>query len=307
LRWEQRTLPGLAARTNADLIHVAGGGPALLGSIRTLFSPADFSGEVMLAQERGARPGFASRLSQAFAQGGMMRTKSLLWPNDLPQPEVQAPVHLLPPAVHPIFQPEPSTPGSSQPFVDQLSALNLPETYLLYHGLGNEQTLRRLLDAWSWAAGPIGEYYPLVLAGLDRPAQDRLAALLAEYQLTGTARALPPLSLTALAGVYRGCSGLFHPAESSPWGDPIRMALACSKPVVGLETARSAALAGPAGYLISVNQPYPAICRALGAALITVIVEASLTDELSQAARERSASWQFDLFAHGLWDCYQRD
>lgn len=307
LRWEQRLLPALARAAKADWLHLVGGSPALLGSTRTLVSPAGFSAGDLPTERREPRLGLAARLRQSFAQGGLVRAKALLWPDDLPGIQTQTAVRRLPPVVHPIFQPDGGIPSTARPASDELAALNLPETYLLYHGPGDEPAMHRLLDAWSWAAGSIGEYYPLVLIGLDRSAQDRLAALLAEYQLSGTARPLPSLSLSALAGVYRGCSGLFHPVESSPWGDPVRMALACGKPVVGLDSGRTAALAGTAGYLVSANEPYPMMCRALGAGLITVVVEDSLAETLSQAARERSASWQFDLFAQSLRECYRAD
>jgi hypothetical protein len=39
--------------------------------------------------------------------------------------------------------------------------------YVLYHKQGGGTALRRLFDIWSWAAGSIGDYYPLVLLGLD--------------------------------------------------------------------------------------------------------------------------------------------
>ncbi|OGO35535.1 MAG: hypothetical protein A2W35_21490 [Chloroflexi bacterium RBG_16_57_11] len=305
LRWEQRNLPSLAVQARAELIHLVESSPALLHSPHMLVSPAGFSSSDLPGQEYRAPPGFAARLSQALAQGGLVRIDALLWPADLPVPVTRAPVRSLPPVVHPVFAPETSTPGLAWSIQDDLAALDLPETYLLYHGPGDEPALHRLLDTWSWAASAIGEYYPLVIAGLDDPAQDRLAALLAEYQLTGTARPLPSLSLTALAAVYHGCHALFHPAEVSPWGDPSRMALACGKPLVGLETERTAALAGAAGYLVSPAEAYPARCRALGAALITVVVEDRLADSLSQAAWARAAAWRFDLFSSNLRELYR--
>jgi glycosyltransferase involved in cell wall biosynthesis len=304
LHWEQRTLPTLAVRAGADITHLVDSSPALLGSARTLVSQASFSSSDLLAQENRLHPGITVRLSQALAQGGLVRTRAFLWPDDLPQPATRAPVRRLPPTVNPIFQPNASSPDQAQPIQDSLAALDLPETYLLYHGPGDDVALHRLLDAWSWAAASIGEYYPLVLAGLDNSAQDRMARLLAEYNLTGTAYPLPPLSLSSLAAIYRGCCALFHPAEISPWGDPARMALACGKPLVALETERTTALVGAAGYLVSPVEPYPARCRALGAALITIVVEDSLADSLSQAAQKRSDSWQFDLFSSSLRELY---
>lgn len=303
LRWQQRLLPALAARVGAGSVHLAGSSPALFGSTGAWVSPAGFANDDLPTP--GPRLGFAGRLQKAFSQGGLARATALLWPDDLPVSQAEAPVYQLPPVVHPVFQAAKLPPGLARTAAGaELQALNLPETYLLYHGPDDEPGLRRLLDAWSWAAGSIGAYYPLMLVGLDRPAQDRLAALLAEYQLTGTARPLPPLPLPALAAIYLGCSALIHLAQVSPWGDPARLALACGKPVVGLESERAAALIGPAGFLIPTHQPYPAICRALGAALITVAVEESLAEALSQAAQARAAPWQFDSFAHRLRECY---
>jgi glycosyltransferase involved in cell wall biosynthesis len=83
------------------------------------------------------------------------------------------------------------------------------------------------------------------------------------------------------------------------------MALACGKPLVALETERTAALAGAAGYLVSPIEPYPARCRALGAALITVVVEDSLADSLSQAAQRCATAWSFDKFSSSLSELYR--
>jgi glycosyltransferase involved in cell wall biosynthesis len=304
LQWTQRVLPALANRAKADLIHLVGSSPALFGAGRTLVSPADFQGVGLPAEQIRQPTSFATRLSQALAVGGLERKQALLWPDDLPIPEGEKSLHSLPPVVHPIFRIGARLASPTKTLQDELTSLDLPETYLLYHGPSDEATLHRLLDSWSWAAGSIGEYYPLVLVGLEGPAQDRLAALLAEYQLSGTARPLPALSLPALAAIYQGCSALFHPAEVSPWGDPARIALACGKPLVGLESARAAALSGPAGYLISTHESYPATCRALGAALITVVVEESVAEALSRNAQARSAAWQFERFARRLREYY---
>jgi hypothetical protein len=213
-------------------------------------------------------------------------------------PTTPVPVRSLPPAVHPAFLPGGSPPGLAQPTQEDLEGLDLPETYLLYHGPGDEPALRLVLDAWSWAAASIGEYYPLVLAGLDNPAQDRLAALLAEYQLTGRP---PPLS-------YRsgGCLSQLScpvPTRRRSRGATMPDGAGLQQPLVGLETGRAPGrLSWISGFPV---EPYPATCRALGAALITVVVEDSLADTLSQAARGRAAAWRFDLFSSSLREQYR--
>jgi len=178
-----------------------------------------------------------------------------------------------------------------------LAGLDLPETYILYHGPAAYEDLRRLLSAWSWAAGPIGQDYPLITVGA---AGRQLDNLLGEYGLAGSVRSVPDLPVASLAALYRGCSLLFHPAPLPAWGDPVRMALACGKPVVALESRRSAALVGPAAYLAS-SDPGE---RSLGAALLSVIVDESLYTSLSKAALKRSEALDSQAFTVALGEIY---
>lgn len=173
----------------------------------------------------------------------------------------------------------------------------LPETYILYHGPAGARDLELLFSAWSWAAGPIGETYPLVVTGIP---EGRIAGLLDAYGLGNTVRLLPEIPLGALAALYQGCSLLFHPAQVAAWGDPVRLALACGKAVVALETLRCAALVGPAAFLAPADQAG----RTLGAALLSVAVEESLSTSLGQAALRRSAGLDGRLFSSGLANVY---
>ncbi|MDI6696413.1 MAG: hypothetical protein QME21_15305 [Anaerolineales bacterium] len=300
LRWEQQTLPALAAQSEVGWMHAVGSGLPLFGRLPRMVSPAGFSADLGRGPGLGGRRGFIARLRDALSQGGLSRARLWLWPQDLPAEQVGGAVHYLPPAVHPLFVQSDSSEDDFLQDCLELTALDLPEAYILYHGPASEPALRQVLDAWSWAAGSIGENYPLLLVGLNISAQERLAALLAEYQLTGSARPLPPLSLPCLALLYRRCSALFHPVAALPWGDPMRIALACARPIVGLEDERSSALVGPAAYLSSSQLPYMASRRALGAALITVIVEESVAASLSQAARQRSAEWDVEKLRAAL-------
>ena len=309
LGWEQRTLPRLAVELGASLVHLTCGGPALFSSVTSVISPAAFQARRDAWQLREKRAGVAARLREALAEGGMARSGCLFWPSDLPAPSEAIPIRLLPPAVPLAFR-EQGYPAEEPATQDELRRLlnatgvELPETYILYHGPGNRATLQRLLDAWSWAAGSIGEYYPLLVAGLDGPAQRELNSLSAEHDMAETVRGLPILPLQALAALYRGCHAVFHPAPISPWGDPLRLALASAKPVVSLESPLTNALVGPAGYLIPAGNA-DQINRASGAALITVVVEEELAALLSQAARERAAAWSGSGFADGLGEAYQ--
>jgi glycosyltransferase involved in cell wall biosynthesis len=209
----------------------------------------------------------------------------------------------------------------------------LPESYLLYHGPLDDSALRPALEAWTWASGPVGEYYPLLLLGFETAGPERIPyaplegseeagkggqekrlapgdasltarRLLAEYGLERTVHILPSLAPQALERLYRGCSALFHPDEAEAWGDPARLALACGRPLVGLETPRLAVIAGPAAYLVPPGRPADA-GRALGAALITVVVEESVAEALALQAQERASAWQPAAFTRALEGLYR--
>jgi hypothetical protein len=300
LRWEQRTLPRLTRELGAGLLHLVSAGPALFGSVPTVISSIGDGTGREGPGEPGRTAGLAARLRHALAQGGMERVRAVLWPEDLPPPEQPARILRLPPLVPPSFW---DFSGGSKPA--SLSGLDLPETYILSHGPFPPRALRRLLDAWSWASGSIGDYYPLLILGLDEASRNMLAGWLVEYQLEDSVRSLPVLPPDGIAALYRGCSAILHPAPVSGWGEPLRMGLVSQKPVVALESPLADALVGPAAYLVPRGDTDLATGRLLGAALITVIVEESIAEQLSKAARLRAARWRDVGFAQRLLAAYQ--
>jgi len=300
LKWEQRILPNLAREFNAQILHLVGGYPALFASIPTILSPAGFAMNPLETRGVFLQKNLASRLREALGQGGKVRASGIFWPNDLKVPHSNIPLLSLPPVVHPAFN---ASSSSSQ---DDVAGLELPETYLLYHGPYTGQDLERLLNAWAWAARAIGENYPLLLVGSGNAEQESLEQLLNIYKPGKMVRPLPELSHSGLVWLYQHCSALFHPAPISPWGSPVRMALACGKPVVALESPLSDALVGPAAYLVPNDQTDTDTSRALGAALLTIIVEESVARGLTEAARQQVAGWKQEDFSTALLSAYRR-
>jgi glycosyltransferase involved in cell wall biosynthesis len=229
----------------------------------------------------------------------MTRLRAMLWPEDIPVlldgllPQRSGiEVLTLPPVVDPEFL---------QPGAADLPGLDLPDGYVLYHRQGKGTALRRLFDTWSWAAGSIGDYYPLFLLGLDGTERTNADGLAREYGLEGSVRSLPSLSPAQVAAVYRGSSVLLGMGPVCPWGDPLSLALASGLPVVAAEHPLADALVGPAAYLAPAGDS-----RALGAALITVLVEGDLAERLSQAARRRAAAWKMGRFPGSLEETYRQ-
>lgn len=290
LVWEQRTLPRLLSALHADLLHLTTRHPPLLGSAACVVSPAEFPSNKPAS-------GFTARVRESMASGGMSRLRGLLWPSDLSdlQPvKKSSPVYQLPCEPYP----EAGTLADQRP--KELAALNLPETYILYHGPHDTPALRRLLDAWSWTAGPIGEYYPLLILGLDRAAQGRLQKQLSELEFMDTVHPLPVLHPDLIPYLVQGCSAVFHPAPLAPWGWTARLALAYGIPLIAAESAMSDALAGAGAFLLPEGDT-----RAFGAALITVIVEEAVAERLLQAGRQQVAAWDQRPFRDELFAAYQ--
>lgn len=299
LGWEQRTLSGLASSNGARLVHLTGGAPSLFGKTACAVSPTAYSETDLFDVERGAATGWAERLRVAAAWGSLARQPVLLWPSDLPRPNLDARFQVLPAIVHPAFLLPGVDNRPAQENFRQLTGMDLPETYILYHGPDAEADLRRLLSAWSWAAASIGNQYPMLLVGVRGR---QVENLLGQLGLEDNIHLLPELPVSALAALYQGCSLLFHPAPLPAWGDPVRMAQACGKPVVALESQRSAALVGPAAYLA----PFDVGGRALGAALLSVVVDESLSASLSARALDQAAHLNAQAFQMALAEFYRQ-
>ena len=293
LQWEQRSLEHLARKAAAQVIHLFDSSPALFGKLPSVVSPAGsrlpdpFVDEPNFYKPPPVQRGLAARLRQALLLGGLSRISRVLWPADLLEAPADFPVVNLPMTVPQAFW-QPGVLPTDWP------APELPERYVLCHGVFDEFDLRLLLNAWSWAAETIGEETPLVILGLDRDASESLSSLLSEYSLENSVLALPELPLGTLAMVYGNSSAVFHLSPSSPWGDPLCLALAAGKPVVALESRFSDWRLGSAAYLVRPADSPAATGRALGAALVTVIVEDSVAEPLAKAARQRSQEWQSD-------------
>jgi glycosyltransferase involved in cell wall biosynthesis len=307
LVWEQRSLPDLVRKSKARWLHLTSLNPPLFGLPISVVSPAGYEADLMSNRSPEPPAGFIGRVRQAVSQGGMSRLRGFLWPADLPETNLAGPVLRLPPCVPDEFyreigaesEPKGNSNGHGRHSRNVFGG-DIPDGYVLYHGPGDLRALKYLLGAWSWAAGPIGEDYPLAVLGLDGNARSRLAGLAADYGLADTIHIIPEVSPEEIAGIYQNCSALIHLAPVSPWGSSIRFAMASGKPIVAAEEPMAAAMVGPAGYLVK-----PEDARAADAALITIIIEESVAESLSKAAHQRALAWRVNPFGEELLQAYE--
>jgi glycosyltransferase involved in cell wall biosynthesis len=182
---------------------------------------------------------------------------------------------------------------------DLPEGITLPDTYVLLPEAMQGMDLNRLVDVWSWVHGSVGEYYPLLLAGLSDSQRKGVEAWFSKNEMKDWVQVLPPLSPIALPTLYERSTVVFHMGSFSAWGNSARNALAAAKPFVATLSAEMDAIVGPAAFLTPVGEE-----RSLGAALVSVIVEESLSEQLSEAARQRSSGWDAGKFSAALRQAY---
>ncbi len=277
--WEQRILPRLAEEQRAKFIHTTGMSASLFGKTRTLISASEM-------EAAGPR----SRIDEAQGRGGLARA-TLLWPEDMPAMKFAGKVHKLPASTHPDFVPIDYFPTPP---------LGLPDSYVLFHGQVSEDVLKKLFEAWTWAAASIGEYYPLILLGLDSETREWARARLPEFELEESVRVLEDVDAKFVPAIYQACTVVVHPQQAEPWGGSLRHGLACGKAVVAMQDANSEGIVGPAAYLVPADD-----LRAFGAAMITMVVDEKAREALETAARQRSAGWKSGRYRDELLKIYQ--
>ena len=281
LRWQQRVLPELARRVGAGFIHTTGARPPLFSGAPVIISPA-----VDLSAAPTAKT-FAGRLADALGRGGLRGSGAMLWPLDLPAPPAAGSLHRLPPYAHSAFH-TPQTPLET-----------LPESYVLAPGALDDRALDLLSAAWSWAQNGLGEDWVLIACDLDDNSLERLRGLCQDAGVGGHIERVSPVTLEERAALFQQAGAVIALGTMLPWADTLLHALAGTRPLVAEESPLTDARAGPAAYLTA-----PGDARALGAALITVIVEEEVGEQLSHAARARAAAWDRDAFSRGLAAAY---
>ncbi len=278
-KWQQSILPKMAKSMGAEIIHSTLSGASLFGRHKTLISST--------ASEENSEGG--SRLLTALGQGGLSRAEILL-PADLPSSKLPGRTHSLAPVVHPDFF------GAAKEINPELE---IPDTYLLYHGPTIEKSIEDLLEAWSWAAASIGEVFPLVMLGLNDESKNRMEEKLERYQLNEYVNLLPELVWADLVNVYKSSSAVIIADAEMSWASPARLAMAAGKSMVGFKNSANDRLLGRAAYLVDEGD-----LRSFGAAMITVVVDESVWEKMEEQAKNLAAKWDNEQYSDALEKIY---
>lgn len=282
LQWEQSTLPHLARRIQASRIHMLSLHAPLLSPAPVLISPAE---DIFPGVREGS---FTARVRSASGKGGLSRSRAVFWPGDLPYPSPDGLERFVDPWVHSAF------------FTPQQRSEALPENYVLVPGALDSTALQRLAATWSWAVGGLGDGWSLVACDLGQAQMTTLRALCRQSGIDLSPVSIPAPMPAERAALFQHCAAVLSIGPVHPWGDALLHALACARPVIAEETPPVNARVGPAAYLASPGDP-----RGLGAALITVLIDQEVSDQLCQAARTRTDGWDRTAIARRLSEQYQ--
>jgi hypothetical protein len=286
LRWEQFDLPHLAQQTGCCLLHITTLRPPLWSSVPCLVSPAEYHPRDL------SSPGMVSRLGEALGLGGLSAANGVLWPDDLPTPAGfpgKFPLFRLPPRVHSSFlQAQPRRPF-------------LPADYVFVPGPLTESERHELAAVWRWISTGLGDDWVLLISDLPAGEFERFNN---ECQAMDITTPLINVSLPLIeerAAAIQYAAAILQLKPVLPWGDGLLQAIACARPLAAEETPSADARVGPAGYLTSQRDP-----RKLASAVLTPLVEETVSEQLSQAARERFSSWGSANFSARLLQIYMQ-
>ncbi|MBK5107477.1 MAG: glycosyltransferase [Anaerolineales bacterium] len=304
LRWEQFHLPSLARDLNAELLHLVAPTAPVFRNPGTVFSPAGIGGLPAGQHVSGVSHHVLDRMRISMGLGGLERVTRVVWPHDLPAPGFSGSLDRLPPILpqgffqdyHRLAE-DTDQLGVMEP--SSIGDLKEPVEFILYHGPGGRSNLEFLAQVWNWAAAAIGENFPLLLVGLQDQDRQVVSELVERFDFAESLLVLPGVTPVMLPRLYQLSAAVFHPSQASPWCGSVRLALASGKPLVAVEESLTAAVAGPAAYLVREDD-----ARAFGAALVTVIVEQEIADSLSAAAKQRSRDWANNDFGQQLLGVY---
>ncbi|MEP7358099.1 MAG: glycosyltransferase family 1 protein, partial [Anaerolineales bacterium] len=301
--FEQWQFPRACGRLRAEVAHVPYWAPPLSSPAPIVVTVHDLIPKLLPEYRGGAAVQlYTALVSAATAGASLVLTDSQASAQDIekalgvPAAKVRA-VYL---AAGPQY-----TPKGEWQVDDPIRAkYGLTEGYVLYlGGFDPRKNVRGLLSAWTWASGSIGQGYPLVIAGrLPEPGGvgfEDYPALAKELDVADTVKFIGAVEEADKPALYRGATVFTYPSRYEGFGLPPLEAMACGVPVVTTTGGSLPEVMGKAGYLVP-----PEDTRTFGAAILTVVVEPSVHDDLSARGLEQAKQFSWEKTARETAEAY---
>jgi glycosyltransferase involved in cell wall biosynthesis len=301
--FEQVTFPRVCVRLGVDLAHVPYWGSPLSPTVPTLVTIHDII-PLLLPAYRGnllVRT-YTGLVQTAAAKAALVLTDSQASKRDIASHLGLHPgrVRVVYLAADPAFSPAPESDD------DAVRAhYGVPEEYILYlGGFDVRKNLVGLLQTWTFAEGPVGEFMPLVIAGhlpqhsAFTPDPRRIAQAL---EINPQTLLFPgPIAEAHKPAVYRGAVCYCYPSRYEGFGLTPLEALSCGVPVVGSDASSIPEVVGDAGILVP-----PDDTRGMAGALIAVATEPETRDHLAAQALAQAARFSWDETARQTLVAYE--
>jgi glycosyltransferase involved in cell wall biosynthesis len=304
LWFEQAAFPRAARALRADVVHAPYWAPPLRSAAPIVVTVHDLI-PLLLPEYRGSRRAqlYTALVAGATAEAAVVLTDSQASARDivkhlkLPEARVRAIYLAAGPEYTPKGEWQTDDPVRARYGLEQ-------EGYVLYlGGFDQRKNVRGLLSAWTWASGSIGQGYPLVIGGqLPAPGgahYEDYPALARELDVADTVRFIGPVAEADKPALYRGATAFGYPSRYEGFGLPPLEAMACGVPVVAGTGGSLPEVVGSAGYLIP-----PDDTRSFGAALLTIVVEPSVHDDLRARGLTQAQTFSWERAARETAEAY---
>ncbi len=301
--FEQVTFPRACDRLDADLAHVPYWGSSLSPIVPTLVTIHDII-PLLLPEYRG---GVLVRTYTGLVQNAADKATLVLTDSEASKRDIvthlQLPasrVRVVYLATDAAYSPDPEPDDGTV-----RTHYGLPDEYVLYlSGFDVRKNLVGLLQAWTFAEGPIGEVTPLVVAGRIPPhsafsPDPRKIAQVLEIN-PATLRFPGPIDEAHKPAVYRGAVCFLFPSRYEGFGLPPLEALSCGVPVVGSDASSIPEVVGDAGVLVP-----PDDTQRMAGALIAIAAEPGMRDHLSERALVQAARFSWEKTARQTLEAYE--
>jgi len=294
--FEQVGFPRAVGRLKADLAHIPYWGPPLTSPAPIVVTVHDLIPRLLPEYRGGKRVQLYTALVSAATGGAaLVLTDSNASAHDITE-QLKVPAEKIR-TVYLAAGPQYTPRGEWQ--VDDPIRLKygLEEGYVLYlGGFDRRKNVRGLLSAWTWAAGSIGQGYPLVIGGqlpaANSPHYEDYPALAAELKVADTVKFIGPVDEADKPALYRGALAFGYPSRYEGFGLPPLEAMACGVPVVTTTGGALPEVLGSAGYLVPADDT-----RTFGAALLTIVVEPTVHDDLRARGLAQAQQFSWDKAA----------